>query len=202
MLSLFDGKVCVKCGQWKPFERYSPSPNTKDRLKGLCKECNAAEAREWHKNNRERHKASCKARYQANPDPYKEKARNWRENNREAHNAQTRAWSKANLDKMRVWHRRWYHNNRMKAIWLVRKRQLRLLSNGGDFTDQEWQAMCKQCDNQCLCCGEVKPLTVDHIGPIFYGGRHEASNIQPLCQACNSSKGTRTIDYRKSVEWF
>ena len=39
-------------------------------------------------------------------------------------------------------------------------------------------------------------MTMDHIVPISAGGRHEASNIQGLCRACNLRKGARTIDYR------
>jgi 5-methylcytosine-specific restriction endonuclease McrA len=39
-------------------------------------------------------------------------------------------------------------------------------------------------------------LTADHIVPVELGGSSYISNIQPLCQTCNSSKGIRIIDYR------
>lgn len=35
-------------------------------------------------------------------------------------------------------------------------------------------------------------LTIDHIIPVQYGGRHEAANICLACGVCNSSKGGRT----------
>lgn len=48
----------------------------------------------------------------------------------------------------------------------------------------------------CLCCGKVDDITLDHIVPIYYGGENSIENLQPLCRGCNSSKGTKTIDYR------
>jgi 5-methylcytosine-specific restriction endonuclease McrA len=46
-----------------------------------------------------------------------------------------------------------------------------------------------------LCCGRPE-ITLDHIKPVSRGGKHTASNVQPLCKFCNSSKMTKTIDYR------
>lgn len=49
----------------------------------------------------------------------------------------------------------------------------------------------------CLCCGANKDISLDHIVPVNRGGKNEISNLQPLCRKCNSSKGTKIIDYRK-----
>jgi len=51
-------------------------------------------------------------------------------------------------------------------------------------------------DRECLRCGG-KAETVDHIVPVSEGGHpFDPDNLQALCQSCNSSKGTRTEDYR------
>lgn len=50
--------------------------------------------------------------------------------------------------------------------------------------------------NVCLCCGSINNLTIDHIVPIYHKGLNEIDNLQPLCGSCNSSKGTKIIDYR------
>jgi 5-methylcytosine-specific restriction endonuclease McrA len=59
--------------------------------------------------------------------------------------------------------------------------------------------MCAMYNGKCLRCSQAKPLTVDHVMPLSMGGTNDIANIQPLCHACNASKGTRTIDYREAV---
>lgn len=50
---------------------------------------------------------------------------------------------------------------------------------------------------RCLCCGATKTLSMDHIIPVVSGGKDEVENLQPLCRTCNSTKNSKTIDYRK-----
>ncbi len=72
-----------------------------------------------------------------------------------------------------------------------------------DLTASQWRAIQAAQEYKCAACGEVKPLTKDHIVPIARGGHHTASNIQGLCQSCNSRKNARIIDYRlkRHAEW-
>ena len=48
--------------------------------------------------------------------------------------------------------------------------------------------------NQCQSCGTQKALTIDHIIPLNLGGSNDLSNLQTLCQSCNSSKRDRLDD--------
>ena len=50
---------------------------------------------------------------------------------------------------------------------------------------------------RCIVCTTHEKLTVDHIHPESKGGATELDNLQTLCQSCNSSKGTKTMD-----EWL
>lgn len=51
-------------------------------------------------------------------------------------------------------------------------------------------------DKVCLKCGTDKKRTIDHIVPLVKGGGNEFSNLQTLCQRCNSLKGSDIVDYR------
>jgi hypothetical protein len=51
-------------------------------------------------------------------------------------------------------------------------------------------------DGKCLSCGHNKPLEIDHVIPVSFGGLNELWNIQPLCSECNSDKSQRIIDFR------
>lgn len=49
---------------------------------------------------------------------------------------------------------------------------------------------------RCLCCGSSENIVLDHVIPIYNNGKNEIDNLQPLCQMCNSRKGSKIIDYR------
>lgn len=69
--------------------------------------------------------------------------------------------------------------------------------NGGGVSHSQWEEMLDMHDGKCLACGTDKNISMDHVKPLSKGGRHEPSNIQPLCLSCNSSKHTKEIDYRQ-----
>lgn len=46
----------------------------------------------------------------------------------------------------------------------------------------------------CLEKFPIRNLSIDHIEPQAYGGDHSFSNMQLLCNACNSTKSTRPQD--------
>lgn len=75
-------------------------------------------------------------------------------------------------------------------------RRARLAQAEGAFTAEEFKSVCEQYENKCLCCGEAKKLTPDHVIPLSKGGSNWINNIQPLCLPCNLKKGTKTTDYR------
>jgi 5-methylcytosine-specific restriction protein A len=52
-------------------------------------------------------------------------------------------------------------------------------------------------DSKCRHCGATTDLVIDHIVPVCNGGPTEYSNLQVLCRACNSSKGSGPAVKRK-----
>ena len=47
----------------------------------------------------------------------------------------------------------------------------------------------KKYGKKCIKCGATKNIQLDHINPVANGGEDSLANLQPLCRACNSSKG-------------
>jgi 5-methylcytosine-specific restriction endonuclease McrA len=68
------------------------------------------------------------------------------------------------------------------------------------LTTSQWLAILAKYRHRCLRCGSTGSLSMDHVVPISRGGAHSAENVQPLCAPCNSSKGTKTVDYRIGAE--
>lgn len=69
----------------------------------------------------------------------------------------------------------------------------------GTHTKQQWEKMLAFCGTACLSCGNNDlRLVKDHVTPIYQGGSDSISNIQPLCQTCNSKKGSYVHDFRPS----
>lgn len=69
------------------------------------------------------------------------------------------------------------------------KAMRRAVMRSGGLTFEEWSAIKRRFGGRCAYCGERKKLTMDHVHPISRGGRHDATNIVPACQPCNSRKG-------------
>ena len=192
---------CVKCGS---SERFKPKPG---RRVGQCKVCHArycalnreaikeqkaghyaenremgiAKAAKWHSENRERSIAS--------------KAR-WYIKNQERIKAERVEYRLENLEAVRASNIKYKKENPAKANALSAKRRARKRNAKGSISAKEWVALVEYYGGLCLKCGAAE-ATMDHIIPLSCGGDHSIDNVQPLCRKCNSTKGTKTVDYRK-----
>jgi 5-methylcytosine-specific restriction endonuclease McrA len=91
----------------------------------------------------------------------------------------------------------WYLANTEKAIAKAnRRRAMKAGAFGEHYTRKQFKDLCDQTGDVCLCCKQAKKLEADHVVPLSKGGSDAINNIQPLCQYCNDSKGTKTVDYR------
>jgi 5-methylcytosine-specific restriction endonuclease McrA len=61
------------------------------------------------------------------------------------------------------------------------------------LTREQWHAICEEYGQRCAYCGELRPLTIDHVYPISLGGSHSPENVVPACLPCNQKKGAKVI---------
>ena len=160
------------------------------------KEYKRIKAQEWRDANPERHRAyqkgyrsdhpeECKARNDKRNAEHPELVAGYKQKYTETHPGANNK-SSAN----------WRRNHPEEKRALTRQRRAKIRGVGGIITAQEWKTIVEFYGPACLCCGQIKPHTMDHIIPISCGGPHTIDNVQPICLDCNISKGTKTIDYR------
>lgn len=87
-------------------------------------------------------------------------------------------------------------NDPMRNTYL-RKLRIQAAKLRGNHSPKAWTKMQIRFEGRCVRCLKVTPKPEkDHITPIYQGGSHAISNIQPLCSCCNRSKGPERIDWR------
>jgi 5-methylcytosine-specific restriction endonuclease McrA len=185
-----------------------------ERAKGYLKEWHAKHpdasgkyAKGWREKNPDKYKAQyternktekrkvSKQRYYES-EKCKENKKQYFEAHRDELLAVNRQYYKEHKDTIGERAARWRKENRERKNISERSRSAAKKANGGKFTVDEWIALCVKYDNRCLACKARVVLTADHVIPLSKGGTNDIENIQPLCVSCNSSKGTKTIDYR------
>jgi 5-methylcytosine-specific restriction endonuclease McrA len=110
-------------------------------------------------------------------------------------------------ERIRDYSRRYRQRQREKKLEQQRMRRNARAANRrghereatGSFTTHEWFSLVALYGNKCLACGASKDISIDHVVPLSKGGTNDITNLQPLCRACNSSKGTNATDYRPAI---
>lgn len=78
-----------------------------------------------------------------------------------------------------------------------RRRRAAIRASGAyRFTGADWKRCVDRLGGRCFYCGEIGPMTMDHVVPVVRGGTHGAGNIVPACMSCNCHKQGRTV-----AEW-
>lgn len=167
---------CSKCGEDKPLEAFSLHSYSKDGIRAYCKLCAKSYMKKW---------------LEENPGRLAKLSKSWKENNPDRH--------RGNRPHHKAVAKRWRENNRdsIKAKSRKRKQNIDLIN---EIAPGQWDALVKIYGGKCLFPGcHEKSVTQDHVIPVSKGGRHHVSNLQPLCNAHNASKGTKDTDYRAFV---
>jgi 5-methylcytosine-specific restriction endonuclease McrA len=164
-------KTCSKCHVEKTLSEFPKRASSPDGYGYSCKVCNKVYHKQYSAEHKEEFKGYTAKWHEKHPEYQKQYDAKWRAENIEA----------------------------AKAI--RENRRVRVVCNGGSFTEDDWNVLLLLYDFKCLACGRDDVLlTADHVIPVAFGGSSDISNIQPLCKSCNSIKGTHYIDYRLDAE--
>ena len=98
-----------------------------------------------------------------------------------------------------AYHQRYCQEHLTDYLERRRKRRALIENAASSFTQGEFEELCEDCDNKCTYCGTKGTLVPDHMTPLCRGGSNSIDNITPACQACNSSKHSKT--YEEYVAW-
>ena len=156
---------CKKCGKEKGEEEFYWRKNGKI-FKYTCKDCTRIHQKTYGQS--EAGRAAQKK---------------WRES--EAGKAKIKAWEQSEAGKA--------VRARIKA-----KRRSKDVSVVNDLTTGQWEQIIKDQNHCCNGCGvsfEETTACKDHIIPVFDGGGLTEDNVQALCGSCNSTKGSRSMQY-------
>lgn len=195
---MLEDKKCSKCNLIKPIAEFH-KVNRRGRCEAVsqCILCERLAGKVWSQNNKAKQSLKNKKYRSENPEKAKKYLSDFHKNHPEIARIYAKKFRENNPEKKKFWDRRWAQNNPEKVRLNVHIRKARIKGNGGIITPQEWLDLCNFYGNKCLACGRADiKLTLDHVVPIFCGGKNMIENAQPLCKSCNSKKHTKIIDYR------
>lgn len=143
---------------------------------GACFDCHAAIDHAKFRTYKHEH-------YLANKQNHQERGRKWAAANREKSLGIKAKWRRANPEKVRA---------------LAVSRGGRAL---GRVSAEDIAEIVARQNRKCASCKErVKRLEMDHVVPVFLGGKTEKNNLQGLCRSCNARKSAKhPIDFNRSL---
>lgn len=100
-------------------------------------------------------------------------------------------------EKKRIVSHRYLKTDKAKVLYIkIAAKRRQCLKNGHSFNyaDIEVKQRYQDFNNCCAYCGAIA-TSIDHVIPISKGGVDVLGNLLPCCRSCNSSKGTKDIEF-------
>jgi 5-methylcytosine-specific restriction endonuclease McrA len=175
-------KECTKCHLLKSRSEFNRDKGNVDRLKGSCRECQKI-YRRVHQTEKYRVEGICTKCGTNKAAPGKAKCNDCKDKDAQ-----------------------YQKNNAALMAALRHNRRARIKQMPGKLTEKKIEERKELDDYRCQRCGVYTyDLAVDHVVPVMKdpnratppGWRNDETNIQSLCQSCNSKKNHKNWwDYR------
>jgi len=191
-------KKCATCCSEKALTEFRAS-NRRANLDGLTRCCgacidlaaawkrnNPGRTEKWKAENRERVNRVTREWQHANPDKMKAIRRRYTVKTV----TKRAAYRLANLDRIKPYQKAWFaaHPGYIAEKQHVQRARRYQQKKAGGVPRAEWAYIKAWYGNVCAQCSATERITMDHFIPLILGGKHEWSNVWPLCKACNSRK--------------
>lgn len=173
-------KTCTLCQSTKPLTDFYFEKRL-NRHMTRCKDCYKQKVKAWR--DTPSGAASVKEAYQ------RKKASGYRNAPYASKTPEQRAQMAAAVKAWRDKHRKSFNDEQRQSLQLRRSLAARVA----------WPVIVAHYGSRCLCCGADRTLCMDHVIPLSANGPNLLTNLQPLCRACNTFKGSCPVpdkDYR------
>ena len=143
------------------------------------------------------HKEERAVYYQENKEEISKYDKKYNKAHKKEKSEYNKKYTEEHREKKAEYDKEYNQTDKGRTAYRKSRQKRRAQKTENEHEDYDFEAICAKYGDICVGCGCAdQPLTVDHVIPISKGGADAAHNIQPLCQSCNSHKGTKTIDYR------
>lgn len=199
-------RSCVECKRERSSVWVTNNRERKMNTNALWRENNkeriAIAAAEWYARNKEKTAITRKEWYARNKEKRAISIEAWRENNKEKWADICAAWRVNNKERTAIRSAKWCKDNPDKMSNRRRRRRARKAGVPGSHTSAEVKALLVQQDYRCAnphCNVDLRVVKkhLDHKNPLSRpetNPTNSIENLQWLCQSCNDSKGTKTME--------
>jgi 5-methylcytosine-specific restriction endonuclease McrA len=174
-------KNCGKCKELLPLDAFAKNRARTDGLQGYCKACDRIKNKEYASKNKDKQLV---------------RTNKWRENNRDQYLSLKREWRKRQVALGTL--KKYPKDSEKHRLRMIERRAK--LANNGVFVllPKEERKLMR---GPCFYCQATEKITIDHIIPIYKGGRHSIGNLVSACKSCNSSKGVKfLVVWKRNIE--
>jgi hypothetical protein len=107
-------KICNKCKEEKKICDFGKNNSKKDKLQGICKNCDRLKSKDYREKNKEKYRSSQKKTYEKNKEERILINKDYYNKNREKIINRNKEYYRNNIDKYRITKKEWLKNNKEK----------------------------------------------------------------------------------------